>query len=166
MKTSNRNSLRVVNFTSTNETHCKTRRCCGSLHMLKKRKQMTVSEFNDWLCSRWVGRGLGSTALQSVVRNLAGFYSSCVGVSLRRPTFLLGWIDALTEAPVWTAAGNLGDVELPRGCVTLGAGEKELQQGSDWAVSACHAICLTRLRFSTSTKTSIPPTPVSSSVCS
>lgn len=47
--------------------------------------------------------------------------------TLNGPTFLLGWIDALPEAPVGTAAGNLGDVELAHRGVSLKAREGELQ---------------------------------------
>lgn len=85
------------------------------------------------------------------------------GRPVRGPTFLLGWVDARPEAPVWTAAGHLDQVEAARAGVGLGAREGELQQGGG-SGRVCVRVCLTTLRFSTSTKTSIPAALLSSTV--
>lgn len=44
-----------------------------------------------------------------------------------RPTFLLGWIDTLVEAPVLTPTGNLDNVELTHNCITLGVTKRQFK---------------------------------------
>lgn len=77
-----------------------------------------------------------------------------------RPTFLLGWIDTLVEAPVLTPTGNLDNVELTHNSITLGVMKRQFKT-KFWHIildiqCMWHAVYLTIWRFSTSIKTSVP----------